>query len=79
MLATAPAFRPDRHRREPDYRQLAGSLRGPVAAGQLGERQNLLATPELAAAPRALAKRGVRRPLRRRSRDFGRAPTALYD
>jgi GntR family transcriptional regulator/MocR family aminotransferase len=44
------AFRPDRQRPEPVYRQLAEYLRGLVAAGRLGEGQKLPATRELAAA-----------------------------
>src|SRR5262245_52986787 len=44
------AFRPDRDRSEPVYRQLADYLRGLVAAGRLGEGQKLPATRELAAA-----------------------------
>ena len=44
------AFRPDRRRQEPVYRQLAGYLRDLVAAGRLGEGQKLPATRELAAA-----------------------------
>jgi GntR family transcriptional regulator/MocR family aminotransferase len=42
------AFRPDRQRREPIYRQLAGYLRGLVEAGRLGDGQKLPATRELA-------------------------------
>ncbi|HVH04707.1 MAG TPA: GntR family transcriptional regulator, partial [Myxococcota bacterium] len=44
------AFRPDRQRAEPVYRQLAEYLRGLVAAGRLGEGQKLPATRELAGA-----------------------------
>jgi GntR family transcriptional regulator / MocR family aminotransferase len=44
------AFRPDRRRPEPVYRQLAGYLRELVAAGRLGEGQKLPATRELALA-----------------------------
>jgi GntR family transcriptional regulator/MocR family aminotransferase len=44
------AFRADRERSEPVYRQLADYLRGLVAAGRLGEGQKLPATRELAAA-----------------------------
>ena len=44
------AFRADRRRPEPVYRQLAGYLRELVAAGRLGEGQKLPATRELAVA-----------------------------
>jgi GntR family transcriptional regulator/MocR family aminotransferase len=44
------AFRPDRRRAEPIYRQLADYLRELVAAGRLGAGQKLPASRELAAA-----------------------------
>src|SRR5262245_9609522 len=44
------AFRPDRERPEPVYRQLASYLSGLVRAGRLGEGQKLPATRELASA-----------------------------
>jgi GntR family transcriptional regulator/MocR family aminotransferase len=44
------AFRPDRRRPEPVYRQLAGYLKELVAAGRLGAGQKLPATRELAQA-----------------------------
>ncbi len=44
------AFRPDRRRDEPVYRQLAAYLRELVAAGRLGAGQKLPATRELAVA-----------------------------
>jgi GntR family transcriptional regulator/MocR family aminotransferase len=44
------AFRPDRRRPEPVYRQLADYLRELVVAGRLGAGQKLPATRELAAA-----------------------------
>jgi GntR family transcriptional regulator/MocR family aminotransferase len=44
------AFRPDRRRPEPLYRQLAGYLRELVEAGRLGAGQKLPASRELAAA-----------------------------
>lgn len=44
------AFRPDRRRPEPVYRQLAGHLRALVESGRLPEGQKLPATRELASA-----------------------------